>query len=86
MATRTYHVALSFQTDTEGELQVASVSETATPQSAISRAKRLATRAKGAIAFSRSGDLDLGRYSEAKVHIVLGDLPADVKDHISRAG
>ncbi len=85
MPPRTYHVALTFEIDQDGELQVASATEAPTPQSAISRAKRLAARAKGAVAFSRSADTDLGEYGDAEVHIVLGDLPPDVRDYVSRA-
>ncbi len=84
MPPRTYHVALAFQVDQDGELQVTSVSEAPTPQSAVSRAKRLAGRAKGAVAFSRSGDTDLGEYGDAKVHIILGELPSDIRDYVSQ--
>ncbi len=78
MPPRTYHVALSFQADGEGELHAYEATETPTPQSAVAKAKRLALQAKGAVAFSRRGDVDRGEYTDAEIHLALGELPADV--------
>ncbi len=36
-------------------------------------------QARGAVAFSRTGDLNLGRYSDATIHVAFGELPADVR-------
>lgn len=84
MAQRTYHVALAFDADSDGELHANDAAETPTPQSAISRAKRLATRAKGAVNFSRTGDPDVGEYGDATVLLAIGELPADLRDYLGQ--
>jgi hypothetical protein len=84
MTQRTYHVALAFDADSDGELHAIDAAQTPTPHLAISRAKRLATRAKGAVAFSRTGDPDLGEYSDATVLMAIGELPADVRDYLGQ--
>ncbi len=82
MASRVYHVALAFEFDAEGELQPIHALETPTAQSATILAKRLANRAKGAVAFSRSGDSDTGEYDDAEIHLAVGDLPPDVRSYV----
>ncbi len=85
MPPRTYHVAVAFRVDGEGELHAAEAMEAPTPQSAVAKAKRLALKAKGAVAFSRRGDVDRGEYADAEIHLALGELPADVKHYVNRA-
>ncbi len=82
MPAKTYHVALAFQSDEEGELHAVNAKEAPTPQSAIARAKRLAKVAKGAAAFSRYGDTDTGVYSDPKIHLILGEAPLDVRRYV----
>ncbi len=84
MPQQTYHVALAFEADSEGQLQATEVIEAPTPQSAVCRAKQLAMKSKGAVAFSRSGNLDSGDYTDAKIHLVVGDIPADVRTYVSQ--
>jgi len=78
MANITYYVAMGFERDPEGEL-VALDSMEAPPSSvqAISRARSLATTEAGAIAFSRTGDPDVGEFEDAKVLWQSGEVPVD---------
>lgn len=82
MTARIYHVALAFQADPEGELHATNVTEAPTPRSAVSRAKKLAKQTKGAVAFSRSANVDLGEYGDAKIHLAIGELPPDVERYV----
>jgi hypothetical protein len=83
MSAITYHAALSFEQDPEGELQAARAEPAPTPQSAVLRARRLARSAKGAVAFSRRVDLDRGLYADPVVHAAIGELPDDVRAFVT---
>jgi hypothetical protein len=78
MASITYHVVLPIVRSDEGELIAEDGIEAPTPSAAISRARMLATRKAGAIAFSRSGDPDAGDYGDAVVLARFGEMPCDV--------
>ena len=51
--------------------------ESRTPAAAISRARSLATSKAGAIAFSRTGDPDLGEFADAVVLFKEGEVLED---------
>jgi hypothetical protein len=84
MSRLTYHAALSFERDHEGELRAAHAEPAPTPQSAVMRAVKLARSAKGAVAFTRSVDIDRGLYGEPVVHAAIGELPDDVLAYVPR--
>jgi hypothetical protein len=73
----TYYVAISFARDETGELVALDPVEAQSSTRAISRARMLATTKGEAIAFSRTGDPDVGEFEDAKVLWHAGDIPAD---------
>lgn len=83
MAAKTYHAALSFERDPEGDLRAAHAEPAPTPLLAVLRARRLARSAKGAVAFSRRADMDRGVYGDPVVHAAIGELPDDVRAYVS---
>jgi hypothetical protein len=72
----TYHVALPFIVTDDG-IAPGDAAECQTAEAAIVRAEALSRTDGyvGAVAFSRTGDPDLGRFEDAIVHRVFGDLP-----------
>ena len=77
MGNITYYVALGFRRDEEGELVALEPSEAPTPNAAVSRARSLASKEAGAIAFSRTGDPDIGEFHDAVVLWQDGEVPDD---------
>ena len=77
MGTITYYVAMGFERDEAGDLVALDPVEAQSSTQAISRARTLATTKAGAIAFSRTGDPDVGEFEDAKVLWQAGDIPAD---------
>ena len=77
MGTITYYVAMGFERDEEGELVALDPMEAGTPSIAVSRAKSLAASKAGAIAFSRTGDPDVGEFQDAVVLFKAGEVPED---------
>ena len=77
MGTITYYVAMGFERDEEGELIALDPMEAGTPSIAISRARSLAASKAGAIAFSRTGDPDVGEFQDAVVLFKAGEVPED---------
>jgi len=73
-----YHVVVTFGVGKDGTLMPVLEEATATPHEAILLARRLADVHAGAIAFSRTMDLGLGRYGAATVHAVEGLVPEDL--------
>jgi hypothetical protein len=78
MGRTTYFVALPFGRDDEGDLCAGEAVEAPSELIARSRAARLATANEGAVAFSRTGDPDLGEFDEAVVLVRYGEVPSDV--------
>lgn len=78
MGTITYYVALGFRRDEEGELVALEPTETQTSSAAVSRARALAAKEAGAIAFSRTGDPDVGEFADAVVLFREGEVPNDI--------
>ena len=83
MANTTYHVALAIGRTEEGDLVVEDAVEAASPAAAVGRARQIASRKVGAIAFSRSGDPDLGEYSDAVILARFGETPAEIELPVS---
>jgi len=77
MGNITYYVALSFDRDTEGELIALDPVEAQSSTQAVSRAQSQAATKAGAIAFSRTGDPNVGEFEDAKVLWQGGDVPED---------
>lgn len=78
MGSITYYVSLGFTRNEEGDLVALDPVESQTPNVAISKARSLAASNVGAIAFSRTGDPNLGEFNDAKVLWQSGDVPADL--------
>ena len=71
----TYYVVIAFNKDEEGELLGEAPAEMPSTSSAISRAKSLAGTKAGVIAFSRTGDPELGEFADAVVLFKAGEVP-----------
>ena len=77
MSNVTYYVAIGFERDEEGELVALAPLESQTSTAAVSRARALAATKAGAIAFSRTGDPDVGEFADAVVLFRAGEVPDD---------
>jgi hypothetical protein len=73
----TYYVVLSFVRDEQGDLVGEAPIEAHSTSMAISRAKALAATKPGVIAFSRTGDPELGEFADAVVLYKAGEVPDD---------
>lgn len=78
MASMTYHVVLPFVLNEEGELCPDTPIECQSAASAIARAKAAAATKAGAVAFSRTGDPDLGEFAGAMILDRIGAVPDDL--------
>ena len=76
MATVTYYVALPFVRSEDGELVVGEAQERQTPTTAIHTARILALTSAGAVAFSRTGDPDVGDFADAVLLQTFGEVPS----------
>jgi hypothetical protein len=77
MGNVTYYVAMGFERGPEGELVALEPMEAQSSVQAISRARSLATTKAGAIAFSRTGDPNIGEFEDAEVLWQGGEVPVD---------
>jgi hypothetical protein len=77
MGSVTYYVAIGFERDEEGELVAMDPTESQTASAAIARARSLAATKAGAIAFSRTGDPNIGEFADAVVLFKAGEVPDD---------
>ena len=77
MSNITYYVAIGFERDAEGELVALEPMESQTSTAAVARARSLAATKAGAIAFSRTGDPDIGEFANAVVLFRAGEVPDD---------
>jgi hypothetical protein len=75
MSTVTYYVAMGFERDEEGELVAMEPMEARSASAAIARARSLGNSKAGAIAFSRTGDPNLGDFADAVVLFSIGEVP-----------
>lgn len=83
MGSVTYFVALPFGRDDDGNLCAGEAVEAQSALVAKSRAARLALVHDGAVAFSRTGDPDLGDFEPAVVLVQYGEVPSDVAAYVS---
>ena len=74
----TYYVALPFVRDEEGAIAAGDPVECPNPATAIQRATDMAADSVGAVAFSRTGDPDVGKFEPAMVLAKFGDVPDDL--------
>jgi len=73
-----YHVALAFGVGFDGQL-FPIIEEAAKDQrAAVSLAEWLSRDHAGAVAFSRTVDIERGRYGPAEVHLICGRIPRDL--------
>ena len=79
MANVTYYAVLLFVRDEDGNLCPDEAVECQSPAGAASRARALAATKAGAVAFSRTGDLEVGEWADAVVLTRAGDTPADLE-------
>jgi len=78
MGVITYYVTMAFRRDEEGELVALDAVEARSPNAAVSQARALAAKEAGAVAFSRTGDPDIGEFAEAVVLYREGEVPDEV--------
>ena len=78
MASVTYYVAMAFEKTEEGDLIALDPMESQSSTQAISRARALAASKAGAVAFSRTGDPDIGEFADAVVLFKTGDVPDEL--------
>jgi hypothetical protein len=78
MGVVTYYVAMAFRRDEEGELVALEPVEARSSSAAVSRARSLAATEAGAVAFSRTGDPDIGEFAEAVVLYRQGEVPDEI--------
>ena len=84
MGAVTYFVVQPFE-NTDRGLVVAQAREVhGGPDAARALARRLAGRG-GAIAFSRTGDLQLGTFDDAEIIAIYGEVPDDAAEMASAA-
>ena len=75
MSNITYYVAMGFERDETGELVAMDPIESPSAHAAVARARTLATTKAGAVAFSRTGDPNIGEFAEAVVLFTAGEVP-----------
>lgn len=71
----TYFVALPFVLNEEGELVPGEAQDRQTASSAVRAAEDMAKRHGGAVAFSRTGDPNVGEFEDAVVLRRFGTVP-----------
>ena len=76
MAGVTYYVALPFVLTEDGSLVAGEAQERPTANAAVREARRLATTAAGAVAFSRTSDPSIGLFDDAVVIEQFGEVPS----------
>ena len=75
MAAVTYYVALPFVLNEEGVLVPGEAQDRQTASAAIRLAEEMAGRFGGAVAFSRTGDPQIGESEDAVVLRTFGEVP-----------
>lgn len=78
MARVTYFVVLPFIRDVDGELIAEEAAEAPSEHSAMSRARLMIGKKAGAVAFSRTGDPQLGDFDDAVILGRYGETPKDL--------
>lgn len=77
MASMTYYAVLPFVRNEDGELWPDEAIECHSLTAAAARARAVVDGRAGAIAFSRTGDPDVGDFADAVIIVTVGDVPAD---------
>lgn len=75
MSLITYYAVLPFVRDEDGQLCPDEAVECQFAAVAAARARAMAATKAGAVAFSRTGDPDIGHYADAVVILRVGDVP-----------
>ena len=75
----TYYAVLPFVRDEDGNLCPDEAVECQSSAGAAARARALSVVKAGAVAFSRTGDPDVGEWADAVVLTRVGDTPADLQ-------
>jgi hypothetical protein len=78
MGSVTYYVAMAFERSEEGDLVAMDPMESQSSTQAVSRARVLAATKAGAVAFSRTGDPDIGEFADAVVLFKAGEVPDEL--------
>ena len=78
MGSVTYYVAMGFERSEEGDLVAMDPMESQSSTQAVSRARVLAVTKAGAVAFSRTGDPDIGEFADAVVLFKAGEVPDEL--------
>lgn len=79
MASVTYWAVLPFVRDEDGNLCPDEAVECQSPAAAAARARALSVTKAGAVAFSRTGDPEVGEWADAVVIARVGDTPTDLE-------
>ena len=75
MSDVTYYVALPFLPDEEGDLVPGEAQDRQSAHAAIRTAEEMARKHGGAVAFSRTGDPNIGEFAPAVVLKTFGEVP-----------
>jgi hypothetical protein len=73
----TYHVVVTFDRDSEGELKATETREAVSPVAAERAARRLSYEHAGAVAFSRTGEPATGEFADAIILAQFGEVDLD---------
>jgi hypothetical protein len=76
-------VVVPFENTEEEEFIMLDPIEARSADSARFKARLLADAGKGGVAFSRTGDPDLGDYREGELLVALGSLPGNLDEYLS---
>jgi hypothetical protein len=79
MANIIYHVALAITRTEEGDLVVENAVEAPASAAAVWLPRAIAGGKTGAVAFSRTGDPDLGEYYDAVILARFGETPPEIE-------
>ena len=78
----TYFAVLPFARDADGDFIAEAAIEVRSADEARSTASRMEGQGKGAIAFARTGDPQLGEWDDAAILGRYGDVPDDLTVYI----
>lgn len=79
MTAITYYVVQAYDLDEEGNLVAREAQQATSSDQAMRVAAALAREAAGVIAFSRTGDPDIGEYGEAIIIHKAGAVPDELE-------
>jgi hypothetical protein len=82
MARVTYFVVLPFSPDEDGAIVAGEGMPAQSAGGAVRQAERVAADKGGAVAFSRTGDPDIGEFEPAVVLARFGNVPEDLPSYV----